>query len=298
MTMRGQLLEYLGHLKVERQLSQNTIAAYERDLHKYLDYLERENLSSFIEIFESTTFSFQAEISSADYSKTSVQRMLASVRGFHKFAVREKWINFDATSGFVPLKTPSRLPKALDVTKTLKLVESLKSSEELIDIRDYALVEFLYSTGARVSEVVNLQLNDLDRENQSVRLFGKGGKTRVVPVGSHALTALDRYLIRSRPSFLKSPSNHIFINKQGKPLSRNSAFNVVRRCAQLANIDNEVSPHTLRHCFATHLLEGGADLRIVQELLGHASVTTTQIYTQITAQRLREVYSTSHPRAK
>jgi len=298
MQIDNQLKEYLSHLKVERQLSSNTLIAYGKDLEIYLDFIKNHQIDRIENVNEELTFDFQKSISSGNYSRTTIVRMLASVRGLHKFALREKWVSIDATTGFVTQKLPAKLPKALSVSQTLALVDALKSSEELIDIRDYALVEFLYSTGARVSEVVNLSLQDIDRENESVRLFGKGGKTRVVPVGSHALSAIDKYLVRARPSFLKKTSNNLFLNKQGKPLSRNSAFNAVRRCADLAAITTEVSPHTLRHCFATHLLEGGADLRIVQELLGHASVTTTQIYTQITAQRLKEVYETSHPRAR
>ncbi|MEY2673199.1 MAG: hypothetical protein RLZZ508_1076 [Actinomycetota bacterium] len=298
MQIDNQLKEYLSHLKVERQLSPNTLIAYSKDLQIYLNFLSDKNIYEIEKVDESDTFEFQQAISSGNYSRTSIVRMLASVRGFHKFALREKWVSVDATSGFVSQKLPSKLPKALTVSETLDLVDCLKSSEELIDIRDYALVEFLYSTGARVSEAVNLSIADIDRDNESVRLFGKGGKTRVVPVGSHALLALDKYLVRARPSFAKKTSNYLFLNKQGNPLSRNSAFNAVRKCAEIAGVRSEVSPHTLRHCFATHLLEGGADLRIVQELLGHASVTTTQIYTQITAQRLKEVYATSHPRAR
>ncbi len=298
MQIDNQLKEYLSHLKVERQLSPNTLIAYSKDLQIYLNFLSDKKIYEIEKVDESDTFEFQQAISSGNYSRTSIVRMLASVRGFHKFALREKWVSVDATSGFVSQKLPSKLPKALTVSETLALVDCLKSSEELIDIRDYALVEFLYSTGARVSEVVNLSIADIDRDNESVRLFGKGGKTRVVPVGSHALLALDKYLVRARPSFAKKTSNYLFLNKQGNPLSRNSAFNAVRKCAEIAGVRSEVSPHTLRHCFATHLLEGGADLRIVQELLGHASVTTTQIYTQITAQRLKEVYATSHPRAR
>jgi integrase/recombinase XerD len=298
MQIRSEVKEYLSHLKVERQLSANTLIAYEKDLNIYCEYLENLGIQSVVAINETQTFEYQTEISAGKYSRTSIQRMMASVRGLHKFALREKWVSVDATSGFVTQKLPAKLPKSLSVSETLALVDSLKSSEEAIDIRDYALVEFLYSTGARVTEVVSLVISDLDRENESVRLLGKGGKTRVVPVGSHALAALDKYLVRSRPILMKKTSNYVFLNKQGNPLSRNSAFNAVRRCGELANIKAVVSPHTLRHCFATHLLEGGADLRVVQELLGHASVTTTQIYTQITAQRLREVYSTSHPRAQ
>ncbi|MEN9693468.1 MAG: site-specific tyrosine recombinase XerD [Actinomycetota bacterium] len=298
MSIANQIKEYLSHLKVERQLSANTLIAYSKDLEIYSEFLNGLGISDVREITEEHTHNFQLAISSGNYSRTSILRMLASVRGLHKFALREKWVLKDATSGFVPQKIPARLPKALTVQETLALIDALKSSEDLLDMRDYALVEFLYSTGARVSEAVNLSLNDLDLESGSVRLFGKGSKTRVVPVGSHAIAALERYLTRSRPSLMKKTSNLVFLNKQGNALSRNSAFNAVRNSADLAKLRVAVSPHTLRHCFATHLLEGGADLRVVQELLGHASVTTTQIYTQITAQRMREIYSTSHPRAR
>lgn len=298
MSIANQIKEYLSHLKVERQLSANTLIAYSKDLEIYSTYLDSNGISDIKNISEETTHGFQEQISSGKYTRTSILRMLASVRGLHKFAIKEKWVSVDATSGFVSQKVPSRLPKALTVEETINLVDALKNSEEILDMRDYALVEFLYSTGARVSEAVNLNLNDLDLENGSVRLFGKGGKTRVVPVGTHAVSALERYLTRARPSLLKKTSALVFLNKQGNALSRNSAFNAVRESASRGKVKTVVSPHTLRHCFATHLLEGGADLRVVQELLGHASVTTTQIYTQITAQRMREIYSTSHPRAR
>jgi len=298
MQIGNQIKEYLSHLKVERQLSSNTLIAYEKDLQIYSSFLELKQVNAIQNLNEESTYEFQQSISSGQYSRTSIQRMLASVRGLHKFALREKWVTIDATTGFVTQKLPSKLPKALSVEQTIRLVDALKTSDETLDIRDYALVEFLYSTGARVSEVVGLSIADFDRSNESVRLLGKGGKTRVVPVGSHAIAALDKYLVRARPILMKKTTNFLFINKQGNQLSRNSAFNAVRRCAELAKLKETVSPHTLRHCFATHLLEGGADLRVVQELLGHASVTTTQIYTLITAQRLREVYATSHPRAQ
>ena len=298
MSLNNQIKEYLSHLKVERQLSVNTLTAYSKDLEIYKDFLHLLSITDIREITEDATHQFQKSISDGNYSRTSILRMLASVRGLHKFALREKWTQINATSGFVSQKVPARLPKALSVKETLDLVDALKSSEEPLDMRDYALVEFLYSTGARVSEAVNLNLNDLDLENGSVRLFGKGSKTRVVPVGSHAIAALEKYLTRARPTLLKKTSNLVFLNKQGNALSRNSAFNAVRNSAEKGKIKTTVSPHTLRHCFATHLLEGGADLRVVQELLGHASVTTTQIYTQITAQRMREIYATSHPRAR
>ena len=165
-------------------------------------------------------------------------------------------------------------------------------------MRDYAVAEFLYATGARISEVCQLTLDDLDFASRTVRLFGKGGKTRVVPFGTSAASALERYIVRSRPSLVREPSKYVFLNRKGMPLGRQSAFKAIARCADLANVGQQVSPHTLRHCFATHLLEGGADVRIVQELLGHASVTTTQIYTLVTQQRLREVYAVAHPRSR
>jgi integrase/recombinase XerD len=224
--------------------------------------------------------------------------MLAAVRGLHSFALKERWTMTDSCALLVSSKPAVRLPKALSVGDTLKVVEVLGSAESATDMRDYAVVEFLYSTGARISEVVGLTLDDLDLKGGSVRLFGKGSKYRIVPIGGAAIAALERYIVRARPSLVKQTTNVVFLNRKGEPLGRQSAFNAVSRCAELAQIKQAVSPHTLRHCFATHLLEGGADVRVVQELLGHASVTTTQIYTLVTQQRLREVYSMAHPRSR
>ena len=247
-----------------------------------------------------TVAQYQSELmdSASGLARSSSNRMLAAVRGLHAFALKERWTSIDSCSLLVASRSPARLPKALSVTDTIKVVEILSKSETSVDMRDYAVVEFLYSTGARISEVVGLKLDDLDLQNGSVRLFGKGNKYRVVPIGSTAVAALERYLVRARPSFVRNTTAVVFLNRKGEALGRQSAFNAVSRCAELAHIKQPVSPHTLRHCFATHLLEGGADVRVVQELLGHASVTTTQIYTLVTQQRLREVYSMAHPRSR
>ncbi|MGA0857752.1 MAG: tyrosine-type recombinase/integrase, partial [Candidatus Nanopelagicales bacterium] len=190
------------------------------------------------------------------------------------------------------------LPKALSVSQTLKIVELLMTSEEVLDIRDYALIEFLYSTGARVSEAVNLELNHINFDESVVILTGKGDKSRLVPLGSKAKSALEKYMIRVRPSLMKYPTSHVFLNVRGGHLSRNSAFNIIQNVALRAGITESISPHTLRHCFATHLLDGGADLRVVQELLGHKSVATTQIYTKVSLDKVRETYALTHPRAR
>lgn len=295
-----QVREYLGHLRVERNLSSNTQEAYRRDLERYVAFLAALHVRDVSDVQAPHVNEYQAHLLSKEVglARTSANRMLAAVRGFHAFAIKEKWTQHEACAGLVPAKPATRLPKALSVDETFRLLDALAGSESLVDMRDYALVEFLYATGARISEVCGLTLDDIDTKGRSVRLFGKGGKTRVVPVGTTAIAALDRYLVRARPTFMVETSNYVFLNRKGRQLGRQSAFNAVSRCAELAHIRQDVSPHTLRHCFATHLLEGGADVRIVQELLGHASVTTTQIYTLVTQQRLREVYSVAHPRSR
>lgn len=297
--MSGQIREYLSHLRVERHLAVNTIAAYRRDLQRYEDFCRACSVAGVDEISEQLVEDYQRTLAEdPGLAPASVDRMLAAIRGLHKFAVREGWVGSDAAKSLVARKRPASLPKALSVDDTVRLVEALASGESPVDMRDYALLEFLYGTGARISEACGLRLPDLDLKGGAARLTGKGGKTRVVPVGSNAVAALERYLVRARPSLLRQGTDFVFLNNRGGVLARQVGFNAIRRAAELAQIGVDVSPHTLRHCFATHLLEGGADVRVVQELLGHASVTTTQIYTMVTIQRLREEYSSAHPRAR
>ena len=238
---------------------------------------------------------------------SSAARIVVSVRGFHRFAHAEGLTGVDPGSEVRPTALPRRLPKGLPYHQVERLLSSAGSDASAIGLRDRALLEFLYGTGARISEAVGLVLDELDLEGRVVTVLGKGNKQRRIPVGDFAAQALQAYLVRGRPALAavsagstrraREPSHRVFLNARGGPLSRQSAFGLLRRAAERAGLD-QVSPHSLRHSYATHLLERGADVRVVQELLGHASVTTTQVYTLVTVDMLREVYATSHPRAR
>jgi integrase/recombinase XerD len=300
--------DYLRHLSIERGLSKNTIAAYRRDLSSYLGYLEKQGIQDAASITENQITGYLATISeSGILSANSVARMLAGVRGLHRFWLFESITTGDPSSMVKPPKLPKRLPKAITISEIEKLIEAsgpdpkkLEDGEpDLARVRDRAILELLYATGARISELTALNLDDLV-DPTMVRLFGKGSKERIVPVGSYAQSALEVYLVRARPVLVKKGKGTpaLFMNQRGGRLSRQSAWQIISDAADAAKIQSEVSPHTLRHSFATHLLEGGADVRVVQELLGHSSVATTQIYTLVTVDALREVYATSHPRAR
>ena len=300
--------DYLRHLSIERGLSKNTIAAYRRDLNSYLGYLEKQGIHDASSITESEITGYLTAISeSGILSANSVARMLAGVRGLHRFWLFESITDGDPSSMVKPPKLPKRLPKAITILEIEKLIEAsgpdpkkFEAGEpDLARVRDRAILELLYATGARISELTALNLDDLV-DPTMVRLFGKGSKERIVPVGSYAQSALEVYLVRARPVLVKKGKGTpaLFMNQRGGRLSRQSAWQIISDAADAAKIQSEVSPHTLRHSFATHLLEGGADVRVVQELLGHSSVATTQIYTLVTVDALREVYATSHPRAR
>lgn len=291
---------YLRHVTVERGLSEHTVAAYRRDLDGYLEWLAAGGIGDTAEITPAVVAQFVAERSSAvpPPASTSLARLQSSVRGWHRFLVREG-IDVDDPSGRLRLpKAPQRLPKALTIDQVERLLAA-PSADEPIGIRDRALLELLYATGARVSEAIGLDVDDL-AHGDVLRLIGKGSKERIVPVGSFAREAVDAYLTRVRPGLAAKgrASARLFLGARGAPLSRQSAWLVIRAAAEAAQITAEVSPHTLRHSFATHLLQGGADVRVVQELLGHASVATTQIYTHVSVDALRDIYATSHPRAR
>ena len=231
---------------------------------------------------------------------SSAARTLVAVRGLHRFALREGWVPVDVAREVRPPALPRSLPKAISVEDVKELIDAAAFDQTPLALRDGALLELLYGTGARISEAVGLDVDDLDLEAGSVRLYGKGSKERVVPVGSYAREAVSAYLVRARPGLAASGRGGpaLFLNARGGRLSRQSAWVVLKNAAERAGLRAAVSPHTLRHSFATHLLDGGADVRVVQELLGHASVTTTQIYTLVSPQRLREVYAGAHPRAR
>ena len=308
MSISRQIDAYLRHLTVERGMSKNTLAAYRRDLARYEQFLTERGVDSVEAISELTVNDFGIALTAKwGLAATSVARVLSGVRGFHRYLMIEGVTANDNAARVKPPKPPRRLPKAITVSQIEALLQS--SGPEATDedamaldpikVRDRAILELLYATGARVSEVVSLDVDDLVDQTM-VRLFGKGSKERIVPVGSYAQRAVEAYLVRVRPVLAKlgKGTPAVFLNQRGSRLSRQSVWQIISDAATAAKLGAEVSPHTLRHSFATHLLEGGADVRVVQELLGHSSVATTQIYTLITVDALREVYSTAHPRAR
>jgi integrase/recombinase XerD len=295
---------YLGHLAVERGLAANTLSSYRRDLRRYVAALAGRGRTAIDQVGEEDVRSFLAGLREGDdehppLSAGSAARAVVAVRGLHRFVFREGLAPADPARDVRPPTPPRRLPKAIAIGEVERLLACAGPADTPRGLRDRALLELLYGCGARISEAVGLDVDDLDAHDPSggvVRLRGKGGKDRIVPVGRYARDALDAYLVRARPRLNRAGSAALFLNARGGRLSRQSAWATLRAAAERAGL-SDVSPHTLRHSFATHLLDGGADVRVVQELLGHASVTTTQVYTLITVDRLREVYAAAHPRA-
>jgi integrase/recombinase XerD len=297
--------DYLDHLAVERGTSANTLDSYRRDLRRYGVYLASTGVMGLAAVQEQQVSCFLAALREGiggyrPLAPSSAARAVVAARGLHRFALREGLVPADVAADVHPPSPPKRLPKALGVHEVLRLLQVFPIDGGPRCLRDRALLELLYSTGARISEAVGLDRDDVDGPARTVLLRGKGGKQRLVPVGRPALAALDAYLVRGRPVFAAQGRGiaAVFLNARGARLSRQSAWAVLRDAAARTGIAAVVSPHTLRHSFATHLLEGGADVRVVQELLGHASVTTTQVYTLVTVDNLREVYATAHPRAR
>ncbi|HEX2902664.1 MAG TPA: site-specific tyrosine recombinase XerD [Jatrophihabitans sp.] len=296
---------YLDHLTVERGSSANTLASYRRDLRRYAEFLAGQGLTDPAMIEATTVGSFLAALREGDpdhppLSASSAARAVVAVRGLHKFGYADGQLASDVAREVKPPAPPRRLPKAISIEDTERLLEAADFDKTPLSVRDRALLEVLYGTGARISEAVGLDIDDLDLAGRTVLLRGKGGKQRLVPLGSYAARAVEAYLVRVRPELASHGRGtpKVFLNARGGPLSRQSAWTVLRGAADKAGLSTDISPHTLRHSFATHLMEGGADVRVVQELLGHASVTTTQIYTLVTVDQLREVYATAHPRAR
>ncbi|GAB3301096.1 site-specific tyrosine recombinase XerD [Parasphingorhabdus pacifica] len=301
--VRAVITSYLDHLAVERGTARSTLDSYARDLRRYADHLMEWDVSSLGEVRAEHLAGFLALLREGagerqPLAPSSAARALVAARGLHRFAHSEGLLEADVSREVSPPSPPKRLPKALPVEDVLRLLDNTGGSD-IRGLRDRALLELLYSSGARISEAVGTDVDDVDTEERTVLLDGKGGRQRVVPVGRPALTALDAYLVRARPVLAARGRGDaaIFLNSRGTRLSRQSAWNALKAAADRAGVTSGVSPHVLRHSFATHLLEGGADVRVVQELLGHASVTTTQVYTMVTVNTLREVFATAHPRA-
>ena len=300
------LQSFLDHLTIERGLSSNSISAYRRDLAKFSDFLDKEKLD-FERLSEDEIISFEVWLKGLGMAVTSINRNISALKSFYKYLAQEFSTN-NPVSAVASSKVPRRLPKALTIKEITSLIDSTKREGDQISLRDYAIIELLYGTGARVSEIVGIDINDFAKSDvegnpiTTLKLRGKGSKERIVPLGSFAKNALDEYLVRIRPNLLsKSKSARaetaLFLNQRGSRLSRQSAWQMISDAADSTGLSGKVSPHVFRHSYATHLLDGGADIRVVQELLGHASVTTTQIYTLITIDKVREAYATAHPRA-
>jgi len=296
---------FLDHLRIERGLSENSLLSYSRDLRYFLQFLKATN-THVRDITASTLSEFEVWLKDRSLAISSINRTNSAVKSFLIYCAREYDLNLP-TGEISSHKVARKLPKALTVDEVSSLIESAKSLSEATSFRDVALLELLYSTGGRVSEIIGINLNDLakvESDNeviQTIKLRGKGSKERIVPIGSFALTALDNYLVRTRPGLLAKSGkgeNALFLNSRGGRLSRQSAWNIVLQAARACGLEGKVSPHVFRHSYATHLLDGGADIRVVQELLGHSSVTTTQIYTFVTIDKIRQSYSSAHPRAR
>ena len=306
MKFENALQSFVDHLTIERGLSSNSISAYKRDLAKFSEYLVFEKLD-FERLSEDEIISFEVWLKSLGMAVTSINRNISALKSFYKYLAQEFSTN-NPVSAVASSKVPRRLPKALTIKEITSLIDSTKREGDPISLRDHAIIELLYGTGARVSEIVGIDINDFAQSDiegnpiTTLKLRGKGSKERIVPLGSFAKSALDEYLVRIRPNLLsKSKSARVesalFLNQRGSRLSRQSAWQMISDAADSTGLSGKVSPHVFRHSYATHLLDGGADIRVVQELLGHASVTTTQIYTLITIDKVREAYATAHPRA-
>ena len=298
------LATYLDHLRIERGLSAHSIESYQRDLNKFISILDERSLA-FDSLGGNEISLIIGELSSSGLASTSINRFLSALKGFYKYCAMEYQIT-SPLNDISQFKVARKLPKALSVEEISKLLEATNNPADPASLRDRAMLEVLYGTGARVAELVGIDINDISKDSFEgeeitiLKLKGKGSKERLVPLGRFAIEALDNYLVRMRPALQAKNSTHeraLFLNSRGKRLTRQSAWSTVLKAAKASGLEGRVSPHVFRHSYATHLLDGGADIRVVQELLGHASVTTTQIYTLVTIDKVRESYSLAHPRS-
>ncbi len=301
------LKSFLDHLRIEKGLSPNSITAYDRDLRKFALFITSETLD-FSSLTEEDISRYEASLKGLSLSPASINRAISALKSFYLYLGIEYEIA-NPMQAVERRKLTRKLPKALTVSEITSLIDATKRLDSPISLRDFALLELLYGTGARVSEVIGINLNDIasstddQRAVSTVKLRGKGSKERIVPIGSYAMKALSEYLIRTRPALAekskqKNANTALFLNSRGTRLSRVSAWQIVSDAADATGLRGKISPHVFRHSYATHLLDGGADIRVVQELLGHASVTTTQIYTLVTIDKVREAYANAHPRAR
>jgi integrase/recombinase XerD len=291
--MKDQVKDFLEFIRIERGYSENTAKAYERDLKQFMDFarasdakkVDREKIKGYVE-----------HLYNEGFSVSSSERKLACLKSFFHHLLREGVITVDPTSDIKLPKKAKRLPKALSIAETIRLISAPREKGH-ISLRDAAMLELLYATGMRASEIIGLDIPDINFEVSFVKCLGKGSKERIVPMNKITLKALKEYLEKGRPEFPKKDDKALFIDKNGRRLSRQGLWLTIKKYVKLTGVKEKTSPHTLRHSFATHLLEKGADLRSVQEMLGHADISTTQIYTSVSRERLKRMYKKAHPRA-
>jgi len=297
--MENHLEDFINFLIVERNLAANTIEAYAFDLNKYIDFLISRGINNFNEVQSSHIIAYLTTLHDEKLSSLTIARNLSALRMFHRFLMSESMADSNPTDTISSPKLAMKLPVVLDQFEIERLIEQPDTTTTL-GTRDRALLEFAYATGVRVSELISVKLNDLFFDDQLVRIFGKGSRVRIVPVGERAIESVEDYYLNSRPLLVKTYDNNntLFLNNRGKSLTRMGFWKILRRYVVEAGIGKPVSPHTIRHSFATHLIEGGADLRAVQEMLGHVNISSTQIYTHLDREYLKEVHRTFHPREK
>ncbi|WP_420824513.1 site-specific tyrosine recombinase XerD [Vagococcus coleopterorum] len=288
----------MHYLKIERGLSENTIVSYQRDLMQYLDYLKQENITSWEQVDRYFVLGFLKTMNDENKSSATITRMITSLRKFHQFLRQERYTDNDPMQHIETPKKAKKLPKSLSLKEIEEILEAPDTTDKF-GIRDRAILEVMYATGLRVTELINLKLSDLHLSLGLIQTIGKGDKERIIPLGDIAINWINIYLEKSRPLLVRLGQNepYLFLNHHGRGFSRQGIWKNLVAHVKKAGIEKEVTPHTLRHSFATHLLENGADLRVVQELLGHADISTTQIYTHITKQRMSDVYKDHFPRA-
>ena len=297
--MKGRLIAFLNHIRIEKGLAENTILSYKIDLERYLEFLRDHGVEDVTEIDQIKVIDYLVTLREIGLAPASISRNLSAIRGFHRFLLREGVVDFDPTENIEPPKLKRSLPVVLDQMEMEKLLDQPDPSTPL-GLRDKAMLEFLYATGLRVSELISIRQSDLFFSSGFIRVIGKGSRERVVPVGRKAIEYVERYQREVRPRLSKrgKSGDVLFLNARGKPLSRMGFWKILEGYVREAGLKKRVSPHVIRHSFATHLLEGGADLRAVQEMLGHADISTTQIYTHLDREYLKEVHRTFHPRER
>ncbi|RLL48150.1 site-specific tyrosine recombinase XerD [Oceanobacillus piezotolerans] len=296
--LKEALEDYFHFLQIERGLSDNTLKSYKRDLRDYIEYLSKEaNKGSWDFVTRNDIITFLYKLKDGGKSTATISRHIASIRSFHQFLIREQVTTQDPS---LHIETPKKERKLPDVLSQQEVEKLLMMKEDTpLAVRNKAMLELLYATGLRVSEMITLRMSDLHLTMGFIQCFGKGSKERIVPIGNVAVQAVENYVNHARSQLLKKQNteNVVFVNQHGRPLSRQGFWKILKKIAKEAGIEKTITPHTLRHSFATHLLENGADLRIVQEMLGHEDISTTQIYTHVTKTRLKDTYQTYHPRA-